>query len=212
MNNKIGRGILTVVLMALPCTGWCVKFACKPPNGPTIYEDFPPPECRNVEIRELNPDGSLKRVIEPPMSEEQKRVKNDRERKQAECMKQNQVQHRKDRSLLETYPSEDDLLAARDRALANRYSQMEKEYHKLKQLKAARKRLSDEEEFYAKREVPDELKTRLADNDSEKAMVEHVIAVKFSEMQRTAESFDEDLKRYRALVAGTAKAPFQCEP
>ena len=212
MNNKIGRGILTVVLTVLPCTSWCIKFACKPPNGPPIYEDFPPPECRNVQIRELNPDGSLKRVIEPPLTDDQKKAKSDRETKQVECMKQNQVQHRKDRSLLETYESEDDLLAARDRALASQYSQMEQEYHKLKQLKAARKRLSDEEEFYAKRELPDELKTRLDDNASKKAMAEHVIAVKFSEMQRTAESFDADLRRYRELVAGTAKAPFQCEP
>lgn len=212
MNNKIGSGILAVALAALPCASWCARFACKPPNGPTIYEDFPPPECRNIQIRELNPDGSLKGIIEPPMTEEQKKAKNDREKRQAECMKQNQIQHRKDRSLLETYPSEDDLLLARDRSLANQYTQIEKEYHKLKQLKAARKRLNDEEEFYARRQLPDELKTRLDDNASQKAMAEHAIAVKFSEMQRIAEGFDADLKRYRDLVAGTAKAPFQCEP
>jgi hypothetical protein len=211
VNNKIASGILIVVVAALPCAGWCARFACKPPNGPTIYEDFPPPECRNLEIRELNPDGSLKGIIEPPLTEEQKKAKSDRDRRRTECMKQNQVQHRKDRSLLETYPSEDDLLRARDRSLASQYGQIEKEYHKLRQLKAARKRLSEEEEFYTKSKPPDELKTRLDDNASEREMVEHAIAVKFSEMQRINDSFDADLKRYRDLVAGTAKAPFQCE-
>src|SRR5437879_13240743 len=80
-------------------------------------------------------------VLDAPMTPEQKRRKEESDRKRDECAKQNQEQARKDRSLLGTYPTEDDLLAARDHALANEKTLIDQQNQKLKQLKADRKQI-----------------------------------------------------------------------
>jgi hypothetical protein len=38
-------------------------------GGRTITGDTPPAECSGVPIRELNPDGTVKRLIGPPLVE-----------------------------------------------------------------------------------------------------------------------------------------------
>ena len=39
-------------------------------NGKKIVSDRLIPECNNTEQRELNSDGSLKRIVKPPMTPE----------------------------------------------------------------------------------------------------------------------------------------------
>ena len=209
--SRLQSCVLAAALSVLPVTAWC-GFTCKPPGGTTIYRDDLPSECKDVEIRELNPDGSLKRVIPAPTTPEQKRRKEESDRKRDECAKQNQEQARKDRSLLGTYPTEDDLLAARDHALANEKTLIDQQNQKLKQLKADRKHLEDEAEFYLKGQMPDELKRNLDNNAALRDQAGRAIHRILAGMERISEGFDANLKRYRELVAGTAKPSFQCDP
>lgn len=44
-------------------------------NGKTYSADRPPPECANSDIRELNRDGSVRRVISRPLTPEEQRAK-----------------------------------------------------------------------------------------------------------------------------------------
>jgi hypothetical protein len=48
-------------------------YICKDANNRTITSDTPPPECANREIREYGRDGTLRRVIEPPLTAEQRK-------------------------------------------------------------------------------------------------------------------------------------------
>jgi hypothetical protein len=204
------RLIIAALLAALPPAAWC-GFACKPPNATMIYRDDLPPECKDVEIRELNPDGSLRRLIEPALTPEQRRRKEETDRQRDQCRKQNQSQSRKDDSLLATYQSEDDLMAARRHQLLHEQALVEQQNQKLKQLKADRKHPENEAEFYARREMPEELKRNLDYNaelrEQAGRAIEHVLAG----MERINVQFDADLKRYRELIAGTAEPPFQCD-
>jgi len=201
---------LAAALTSVSPAAWCA-FVCKPPGSSTIIRDYPPPECAGVEIRELNPDGSLKHIIAPPLTAEQKKEKTEKERRQAECIKGNQAQTRDDDALLGRYLTEDDLLHDRDIALARERTRIDRQDQKLKELKVDRKRLDDEAEFYAKREMPKQLKVRFDDNDAAKARAEHEIGVIGSQMQSISDQFDAKLKRYRDLVAGTAQPPHKCE-
>jgi hypothetical protein len=176
-----------------------------------IMRDDLPAECASVEIRELNPDGTLKRVIPPPRTTQQRNAEEEAQKRRTDCVQQNEAQKQGDETLLRRYPMEDDLIVARDRALANENARIEQQNQRLKELKLARARLDGQKASYQGRPMPDALKSDFAANDSATVAAEHQIEATNSGAERLAEKFDVDLKRYRALVKGTAKLPCQLD-
>jgi len=75
-------------------------------NGRTFSGDRPPPECANSDIRELNRDGSLRRVIPRPLTPEEQKARAIEAKKKADEEEKALAQRRRDRSLLEAYASE----------------------------------------------------------------------------------------------------------
>ena len=169
--------------------------------------EYPPPECANVEIRELNPDGSLRRIIPPRQTPEQKKAEEEKRRQSAECDERNEAQRQENEALIRRYPIEDDLIVARDRTLANEKARLDQQNQRLKDLKVARARLEDEKALYKGRQLPDALQADFKANDSSSAAAEHQVEVLNSEMEQIAKKFAADLKRYRELVNGTVKMP-----
>jgi hypothetical protein len=192
--------IAIVMLGTLPMGAWPQLYVCTTPGGRTLTGDVPPNDCQNVVIRELNRDGSIKRVIEPPLTPEQKKKREDDDRKRHEREMQAQEQLRKDRALLETYASEDEIESSRDRTLASRQALIDRANQQLKEFKSDRKRLDDEAEFYVKRQLPDKLKRGLEDNAALQAQQLKTIDDIRAEMQRINERYDAELMRFRELV------------
>jgi hypothetical protein len=202
--------LMTALMAMAPTVAWSAQFACKPPNGTTIYRDTPPAECGTVQIRELNPDGSTRRTIEPPLTPEQRRDDEEKKQRREACIRKNQEQKRRDASLLATYPSEDALLAARQRGLADQKTLIDQQDKKLRELNGVRRHLDNEAEFRPKGALAEELdrnfKTNTALQDQAQRAIDHIL----TEMERTNERFDLDLSRYRELTAGTAKPATDC--
>jgi hypothetical protein len=192
--------IVAAALAALPASAWCQLYVCTTPSGKTLTGDLPPVDCGNVPIRELNRDGSVKRVIEPPLTPEQKKKREleDKARRDREHAAQEQL--RRDRALLEAYAGEDEIDSARDRVLADRQALIDRANQQLKEFKADHKRLEDEAEFYVKRQMPDKLKRALDDNAALQAQQLRSIDEIRADMQRINERYDADLRRYRELV------------
>jgi len=199
------------VLALLPPVAWGGVFVCTPPQGRTLTGDEPPPECRDVPIRELNPDGSIKRVIEPRLTSEQKKKRDLDQQKLDECKRRNQEQKRKDDALVATYMGEDDIEVARNFALAAQQRNIDRLKQRLDELTSDRTRLDTEGEFYIRRQLPEELKRRMDDNASDQDNQRHAIDKIRSEMERINEAFDTDLKRYRELVL-RGRTALACEP
>jgi hypothetical protein len=199
-SRGIAPWILLAALGALPTAAWSQLFVCTTPGGRTLTGDQPPPECQNVVVRELNHDGSIKRVIEPPLTPDQKKKHEEEEKKRHQREMQAQEQLRKDRALLETYASEDEIEASRDRTLASRQALIERANQQLKGFKVDRKRLDEESEFYAKRQLPDKLKRALEDNAALQAQQLKTIDDIRADMQRINERYDAELQRFRELV------------
>ncbi|HWY73056.1 MAG TPA: hypothetical protein VNW98_05400, partial [Burkholderiaceae bacterium] len=109
-------------------------------------------------------------------------------------------QMRRDRALLETYASEEEIEASRDRTLASRQMLIERANQQLKEFKMDRKRLGDEAEFYAKRQLPEKLQRALDDNAGLQAQQLHAIDDIRADMQRINERYDAELRRFRELV------------
>jgi len=180
-------------------------------NGRTYSGDRPPAECANSDIRELNRDGSLRRLIPRPLSVEEQRARALEAKKRLEDEERMMSQRRRDRSLLEAYANEDEIEAARTKALDSSQVVIARSSQRIENLKIEKKRLDDESEFYKKREVPDSIKRGYILNTQSVSAEERVIAEARAEMQRINERFDAEKKRFRELLAQGAR-PVQRNP
>lgn len=186
-------------------------FVCTSASGKTISADRPPPECADRPIRELRPDGSIRRVIEPPITAEQKAAREEERKRQIEEAERRRSQMRRDLALLETYASEGEIESTRNRALGDRQRIIERAQKKLEELRRDRKRLEEETEFYANRELPEKLKRALTYNSELVKSQERAIADQKNEMARVNERYDREVKRFRELLHAGAQ-PVQREP
>lgn len=169
-------------------------------NGRAYSGDRPPPECAFSDIRELNRDGSLRRVIPRPLTAEEKRVRALEEKERTEAEERALAQRRRDRALLETYGSEEEIEAARAKALASSQDIVQRSEVRLEQMDAERKRLKEETDFYKNREVPHQLKRALNGNAEARAAELKLLRDVQSEVQRVNERFDADRTRFRELM------------
>jgi hypothetical protein len=180
-------------------------------NGRTYSGDRPPAECANSEMRELNRDGSVRKVIPRPMTVDEQRAQALEAKKRLEEEEKLQAQRRRDRSLLEAYASEQEIEDARSKALDVSKQLIKRAEARLERMEADKKKLDDESEFYKKREVPEQIKRAYATNAQDKTTEQKVIREAQLEMQRINERFDAEKKRFRELVAQGAR-PVQRNP
>ena len=76
-----------------------------------------PQECANSDVRELNRDGSVRRVIARPLTQDELRARALEAKKRLEEEDKQLAQRRRDKSLLEAYASDEEIEAARAKSL-----------------------------------------------------------------------------------------------
>jgi hypothetical protein len=180
-------------------------------NGKTFTADRPPPECANSDIRELNRDGSVRRVIPRPLTIEEQRARALEAKKKYEEEERLLAQRRRDRALLEAYANETEIDAARKKSLEGAEQIVRRSQERARSLAEDRKRLDDEAEFYKKRDQPDSLKRAYALNAQAVSAEERIVVEARGEVARVNERFDAEKARFRELVAQGAR-PVQRNP
>lgn len=180
-------------------------YVCTTAQGKTISADRPPPECADRPIRELRADGSTRRVIEPPLSEEQKAQREAERKLRAEQALRVREQLRKDRALLEAYSSEAEIEDARDRQLAQRNQTIKIAEKRLQEHLTAREKLNHEKEFYQNKALPDKLQKAFEASDAVIRAEEKIIAALKADIVRINERFDEDRRRYKEIIEAGAR-------
>jgi len=197
--------LVALALAAAPVSA--TMYVCTAPGGRTITADRPPPECANVPIRELRADGSVRRVIEPPLTAEQRQARAEQALREQQLQQAKRAQARQDIALLETYASEKDIEAARRAALTSRQAMIDRSSKRLETFAAERKKLDEEAEFYVNRKVPLKLEHAIEANESLVEAEQRLIAEMQADMARINKRFDAEAERYRELVSAGAK-PF----
>lgn len=180
-------------------------FVCTDAKGRTYSGDRPPQECGERQVRELRGDGSVRRVIEPPLTPEQKATRAAEEKRQKEEAERKRETMRKDLALLEAYANELEIEETRNRALASRMAMVERAKNRIEEHQRERKKVDQEAEFYSKRELPERLKRSYQLIDSLVRSEEKIIVNATADMNRVNERFDNDLKRFRELVNAGAQ-------
>jgi Domain of unknown function (DUF4124) len=208
MNNKrlMRTCLIAVIVVCSTAVVWAQIYTCVDPTGRKITSDRPIAECSSQNQNELNPSGTVKRVVKPVMTADEQRAADRAARAENEEKNRAEEERRKNRALLARYPSQASHDKERSDALAQVDEVIKTAQKRLLELTDQRKKISDEMEFYKKdpSKVPAALKRQAVENDRNRAAQTRFIAEQEEEKLRSDRRFDDELARLRILWAKIA--------
>lgn len=201
--------LLAVAAAAGAASAWAQRtatpggiYTCVDDRGRRLTSDRPIAECSSREQHLLNRDGSLRAVIPPTLTQDERAEREARERRAAEARERQADAVRRDRNLMARYRDEATHARARESALEPvRLAQANTE-RRLADLRRERKPLLDDAEFYVGKSLPFRLKQQLEANDAAIAAVQDAMATQEAEVARINRFYDVELDRLRRLWDG----------
>lgn len=196
----VGLGALAAaVAQAQPSRG---IYTCVAASGQRLTSDRLIPECTDREQRLLNSDGSLRRIIPPTLTADERTAKEARDRQLANQRAAQQDAIRRDRNLMQRYPTQDIHDKARAASLDDILSAMKLTERRLQTLAEERKPLQAEAEFYAGKPLPFKLKQKFNANDAATEAQRSLVQTQQAELVRINGLYDAELARLRRLWRG----------
>lgn len=189
-------------------------YSCVDGAGRKITSDRPIVECMDRVQREINPSGTVKRVVGPSLTANERAVQEEKDKVVAEQRAREAEEKRRDRALLLRYPSR----AVHDKERAGAVSQIDevikassKRTHELSEQRIA---VNIDLEFYKSNptRAPASLKRRLEENDNSVAVQTRFVADQDMEKKRVNLRFDEELIKLKQLWALTSGVPVKPAP
>jgi hypothetical protein len=194
----------TLLVLCAAATGAAAQapsiYTCRDHSGKTVTSDRPIPDCAGV-MRELSPSGAVKREIAPPLTPEQQRQKDADDRARRAADEAAREQRRRDTALLMAYQNEDQIEAARKRALADANDSIKTSQERLADLEREKKALVQEGEAYKGKPVPPLYQRKVDDNQALIDDEERAVKQRQGDMERVNQRYDDDRKRFRELTA-----------
>lgn len=201
-----------LMLLGATLLGWAAAgavlaqagiYTCIDAQGRRITSDRPIPECMDREQRELNPSGSLKRVVPPVPTAEELAREEARKRAEAEALAKQREERRKEQVLLMRYPNPEAHQRARTEALHQVQDVIDAVRKRAAELDRQRQEIETELEFYKRdpSKAPEWLKRRQADNAQQRASQAQYLDDQAREKTRINERFDDELKLLQRLWA-----------
>jgi hypothetical protein len=153
------------------------------------------------EQKVLNPNGTLKQKLTPPLSAAEREQQEAKDKKQAEERQRAEDARRQDRALLLHYPNRAAHDKERSIALEQIADASRAAVSRLKDLAVQRKKLDDEMEFYKKDpgKAPQYLRRQLEESKQNAAAQEHILSQQTEETRRLNQRFDAELVHLRQL-------------
>ncbi|MBL8287505.1 MAG: hypothetical protein JNL85_05965 [Rubrivivax sp.] len=177
-------------------------YTCVNDKGRKLTSDRPIAECAHKEQLLLNRDGSLRAVIPPSYTAEERAEREARERRAAELRAAQLDAVRRDRNMMARFPNEAAHQHARQAALDPVRLAIAATERRLKELGAERKPLLNEAEFYVGKPLPVKLKQQLDANDAAVEAQKAAAANQAAELERVNKLYDLELERLRKLWGG----------
>ena len=179
-------------------------YKCKDANGKTYYTQIPPRECLGRDAQELNKQGMVIKSERPPSKAEIDAKEAEKKKKAAESDK-GKEERRKDLALLNTYSSEKDIEDARQRALKEAQEAIASTEKNIAGAQKRQQDLDKEKEFYTKKPMPAKLKQEISNVEIEIKNQNNLLQAKKEEINKINAKYDDDKKRYVALIAAQKK-------
>jgi hypothetical protein len=194
--------------------GWALSaqaqsiFTCTDGSGRRITSDRPIKECLDREQRELGSSGTVRRVVPPSYTaEERARIAAERRAEELEASRIAE-ERRRERALLVRYPHK----AVHDKERADALSQVDDVMDAVRKreetLLAQRKDIDAELEFYQSdlAKAPTWLRRKIEDNTEQIQVQKRFLVEQAREKDRINARFDEELSKLRQLWAPASGA------
>jgi hypothetical protein len=209
VDERLPRFLLGVCVFAacllLPGVAWSQKsiYTCIDAQGRRLTSDRPIVECLDREQRELNPSGTVKRIIPPTMTAEERAREEARRRAEAEAQAQKAEERRRQQVMLMRFPNLDSHQRARTDALQQVQALTALIHERQKELDRQKATIDAEFEFYQRdpSKAPEWLKRRRADNTLEREAQVQRLEEQERETTRVNQRFDDELAVLRKLWA-----------
>jgi len=178
-------------------------YSCTDASGRRITSDRPITQCLDREQKELGSSGTVKRVIPPSYTADERARIEAEKRKEAEAQARIADEKRRDKALFMRYPNK----AAHDRERAEALTQIDEVIaavnKRAEALNQQRREIDTELEFYQNdpKKAPEWLRRKLEDNDHEQKTQQRFLFAQVEEKARVNARFDEELARLRRLWA-----------
>ncbi|WP_366946023.1 DUF4124 domain-containing protein [Polaromonas sp.] len=184
-------------------------YSCVDAAGRKITADRPIAECIDRPQRQINPSGTVKRVVGPSLTAQEKAAQEQKDRVAAEVRAREAEEKRRDRALLLRYPSRTVHDKERAEALEQIDEVIKAASKRTTELAGQRKAIDADFEFYKSdaAKAPASLKRRLEENDSSVAVQKRFIADQEAEKKRVNMRFDEELVKLNQLWAMGGATP-----
>ena len=199
--------LFSLALAGLACLGGIATaqdiYTCVDAKGRTITADRPIAECIDRTQRELSRSGLLKRQLGPTLTMHEQTALEEKEKLAAEIRARENEEKRRDKVLLQRYPTR----AAHDQERAAALVQIDEvikaSTKRRGELADQRKAIAAEFEFYVKdpSKAPGALKRKLEENDGSTAVQQKFILDQELEKKRVNQRFDEELAKLKHLWA-----------
>ena len=198
--------LFSTALAALPLLAQAQSYRCTGSDGKRYYGQTIPRPCIGQVVEQLNPQGMVIRRIEPRSSADDREAKAAEEKKQREEELARREELRRNRALLATYTSVDDIESARARALEGNSRTIKDVNQRIAEIMARQDELATEIAAYESKPVPTELK-REAENARFNLQAQQGLReAKLKEAQAINAKYDEDRRRYVELTQPRSKA------
>ena len=199
--TSIAWGVLLLVVSTVALAQGKGIYTCIDSKGRRITSDRPITECLDREQRELTGSGTVKRVV-PPSYTAEERARIDAQKKAEEALQARIAEEkRRDRALLIRYPNKPVHDKERADALAQIDEVISAVNKRAQALLDQRKDISAELEFYQNdvSKAPLWLRRKLEDNEQQVAVQQRFVVEQTQEKQRLNARFDEELVKLRQL-------------
>ena len=207
-STGLGRVALCAALLLASHAAFAQKdarsaiYTCTDANGKKLTSDRPIAECSTREQRVLNADGSVRNVVGPTLTADERADKEARDREAAAAFAAKQDAVRRDRNLIARFPDEAAHRKARNAALDGMRSALKASEARLELLAKARKPLADEAEFYNAKTMPATLRAQLEGNETSTEAQRSLIQTQQLEVVRINKLYDAELERLKKLWRG----------
>ena len=183
-------------------------YSCEDEQGRMISSDRPIRDCARREMRVLNRDGSLREVIPPPMTRDQRKQAERDELERMEALARSRARQARDRSLLISFEDEDSLEIMRRRHLAEIDAEIRLATNRIlnldRELKSAQAEAGRQQKDKGDRPLPFAYQRRITDAANAILAEDALIRDRQHERARINERFDADASRLRELLGQPA--------
>ena len=202
--NAMRAILIGLALVVASGTASAAMYKWVDEKGVVHYTDKMPPEAVDRGNVELSKQGVPIKKVDPSLTPEQRRAKEQEEERKRAVAKQQEDTARRDRALLASYTSENEIDLARQRALNAIESVMRSSAAYVESINKRKAEVQERIATFKDRPVPPVLERERDSLNEELDRQNEVMAIKRNEASAVNARYDADKARWREITAARA--------